>query len=242
MSIEDLSEYYAELIESSSPPGPRTRSANRSQSNRLLAGVQDRLLHPPPLISPHFDKFPLANGEMARLVYKERLMKEWEDKSVFRAEATISSVVVQVVVKFTRSYCREAHELLADASLAPALRYCAHERDVRMYVVVMDYVERAETWERLSPARAESLRKAVRLLHEKDIVFGDLRAPNVLGLEDRIMVIDFDWAGQMGSARYPEDISMGKNGISWPKGVKRGGLIEKEHDLDLMERVIAGQV
>ena len=63
----------------------------------------------------------------------------------------------------------------------------------------------------------------------------------MLALKDRIMVIDFDWAGQVGSARYPYHIWLGA-GIAWPKGVKRGGLIEKEHDLELMERVIAGEI
>ena len=153
----------------------------------------------------------------------------------------MGSEVVQVIVKFTHSYSKEAHSLLADASLAPVLRHCAYEEDVGMWVVVMDYIEGGADWTELSSECAESLRMAVQTLHEKNIVFGDLRTPNVLALEDKVMVIDFDWAGRAGSARYPYDIWLGA-GIAWPKGVKRGGLIEKEHDLELMERVIAGEI
>ena len=72
------------------------------------------VITPSSLISPHFDKFPLANGKMARLAYTARLMNEW-------AEATMGPEVVQVVVKFTRSYCAEAHALLADAALTKGM-------------------------------------------------------------------------------------------------------------------------
>ena len=41
------------------------------------------------------------------------------------------------------------------------------------------------------------------------------------------MIIDFDWAGKEGEARYPKDLSPA---VRWPPGAKAGGLITKAHD------------
>ena len=170
-------------------------------------------------------------------------MRKWAEKAVFRAEAMMGAQVVQVVVKFAHSYSKEAHALLAEASLAPTLWHCAYEEDVNMWVVVMDYVQGATGWTQLSLEQGESLREAVRILHAQDMVFGDLRAPNVLVLEKKAMVVDFDWAGREGSARYPNDISLdAEDGLGWHEGVSREGLIEKAHDLYMLERVISGKV
>ena len=52
------------------------------------------------------------------------------------------------------------------------------------------------------------MHEAVRHLHEGGFVHGDLRRPNVLvaaGKDDtevKVWIIDFDWAGRCGHARY----------------------------------------
>jgi serine/threonine protein kinase len=48
------------------------------------------------------------------------------------------------------------------------------------------------------------LRRAVHLLHDHGLVFGDLRPPNVMITKaHRVKLIDFNWAGEKGQARYP---------------------------------------
>ena len=74
---------------------------------------------------------------------------------------------------------------------------------------------------------AESLRRAVLALHDKKLVFGDLREPNILITKDGLRLVDFDCSGEEGTVYYPVDIS---SGIQWPNGVGGGGKIKAEHD------------
>lgn len=48
------------------------------------------------------------------------------------------------------------------------------------------------------------------------------------------MLVDFDWCGKVGEARYPVDINLDGE-IDWHKGVVRGGKLEIEHDLYLLK-------
>ncbi|KAH9918870.1 uncharacterized protein B0H18DRAFT_882474 [Fomitopsis serialis] len=104
----------------------------------------------------------------------------------------------------------------------------------------MDYVEGTKPGEVLTePAHVASLRAAVRTLHERGFVFGDLRHPNVLVVGERMVLIDFDWCGKAGEARYPSDILLDGQ-IPWHHSVRRGGLIEKVHGRHLF-RMITGE-
>ncbi len=79
------------------------------------------------------------------------------------------------------------------------------------------------------------VRKAIELLHGHNFVFGDLRLPNVMVTRDmKVRLIDFDWAGVDGQARYPLLIS---EGIGWPEGVEALALMTREHDLDMLKRL-----
>ncbi|KAG8772332.1 hypothetical protein FRC12_003117 [Ceratobasidium sp. 428] len=100
----------------------------------------------------------------------------------------------------------------------------------------MDYVRRGQC---LTPAGdvptsvRSSVQKAIEILHSNNIVFGDLRRPNVLAVEDvggRVvggMLVDFDWCGTHGVSRYP--IAMNKE-AHWAEGVEAGGVMKMEHD------------
>jgi tRNA A-37 threonylcarbamoyl transferase component Bud32 len=73
----------------------------------------------------------------------------------------------------------------------------------------MEYISPA-----VSPARshnlirhldrwADDLRTLVRSFHEEGLVHGDLREPNILCDGERALLVDFDWGGVVGEARYP---------------------------------------
>ncbi|KAF9779198.1 hypothetical protein BJ322DRAFT_1013639 [Thelephora terrestris] len=154
-------------------------------------------------------------------------------KAVFVAEAKRRSGIEKAVVKFAYTYNREAHELLANAetSQAPRLRYCAFEPSVSMWVVIMDYVESSEVGvdDVLKESiHIKSLRAALDKLHSRGLVFGDLRPLNVLIMGDKVMLIEFDWCGKAGQARYPSDIMLGAE--SRHPEVERGGPIDQAHD------------
>ncbi|KAI0050129.1 hypothetical protein FA95DRAFT_1514638 [Auriscalpium vulgare] len=156
----------------------------------------------------------------------------------------------KVVVKFCERYCPDAHRLLADhdPEFAPKLHMCTRLVGGQ-HMVVMDYVEgsmvstafREGNEVRLSLQFHDQVKTALDVLHEKGYVFGDLRAPNILKrtIDNRAMLIDFDWAGKEGEARY--SVLMNTD-LTWPKGASRGGLIHKQHDWDMLARMYPGRV
>jgi serine/threonine protein kinase len=153
-----------------------------------------------------------------------------------------------VVVKFVERYGERAHRLLADAGLAPKLLYCGSPRsksDQPSYrsisMVVMEYVD-GETLAMAKPKmdRGEiitvqsEVQRALDVLHSRELVFGDLRLPNILITKDgNVKLIDFNWAGEDGQAKYPPLISQE---ITWPEGVEAMAVMRQQHDLDMLHK------
>ena len=48
-----------------------------------------------------------------------------------------------------------------------------------------------------------------------------------------VRFIDFDWAGEAGVVQYPS--FMNHRDVSWPSGVKEGGLALQTHDTHLLK-------
>ena len=77
--------------------------------------------------------------------------------------------------------------------------------------------------------------RAIELLHLNGLVFGDLRSPNVMITNaNEVKLIDFNWAGEEGQAKYPSLIS---SDIKWAAGVKALGVIKKAHDLEMLDQL-----
>lgn len=89
---------------------------------------------------------------------------------------------------------------------------------------------------------------ALTLLHDNGIVFGDMRANNVLVLrgatgkrreagqessEVKIMLCDFDWSAHEGE-EYPYFMNQD---ICWPEGVSDGSPMLRTHDLIMLEKI-----
>ncbi|KAI0249171.1 hypothetical protein BJV78DRAFT_1130076 [Lactifluus subvellereus] len=188
------------------------------------------------------------------LVYHERLpgasgVEDDPGRAMFRA--TLGTM--DVVVKFCETYCADAHMLLAEHKFAPRLYHFGRVSG-GLCMVVMELVSGSNAYHRFRakdqykenplPAHVRNdIRDAVKLLHENGLVFGDLRRPNIMVVSRETvtgtarqggMLVDFDWAGVDGSARYPPIIN-DSGEIRWASGIKAGGLIEKQHDLDMLE-------
>ncbi|KAF7336569.1 hypothetical protein MSAN_02289100 [Mycena sanguinolenta] len=151
-----------------------------------------------------------------------------------------------IVVKFAESYCSEAHAHLAAKGMAPQLLYCGPidpSPGAPSYgglkMIVMEYLEGktvAQVEQHNLPGDfAVQLKKIIGVLHAGGFVFGDLRPPNIMVSKDKVKLIDFDWAGQMGIAQYPLHLS---SRIVWPEGVGPLGKIEKAHDLAMLQALI----
>jgi RIO-like serine/threonine protein kinase len=75
---------------------------------------------------------------------------------------------------------------------------------------------------------------AIKVLHEKDIVFGDLWRPNIMVLNATAKLVDFDWCGKHGEAKYPANLNDLGN-ISWHPDVQRATTMRKEHDIFMLK-------
>ncbi|KDQ56619.1 hypothetical protein JAAARDRAFT_194606 [Jaapia argillacea MUCL 33604] len=197
-----------------------------------------------PLPHPRFFPTPntyLHGTETVKFAYQHPL--ESHPSCVIYLAKTIEDNPCDIVVKFVRRYGHEAHQEVAKCGLAPQLLYFGDIDPTGLSygglrMVVMEYVE-GETVHEVLKARAlpttfsEQLKAAIDHLHEKDFVFGDLRQPNVMVSKGgKVQLIDFDWAGREGEARYPACIS---NSVDWPEGVEGLGKILKKHDQVMLE-------
>jgi len=194
---------------------------------------------------PRFFPYPTSFEEYPTKADHEPKCTEFRYIDAFSADSTNVTFLAEVkssgqklVIKFVDRYGVEAHQLLADASMAPLLLYCGQldgKKDVRgaegrteddtnpgglydgpMRMVVMEYIEgntadKESAWP--EDAR-EKMEKAIQKLHDAQLVYEDLRAPNVMFPGDKVLLIDFDWAGKVGKAHYPRNLA---SWVKWPE-------------------------
>ena len=143
----------------------------------------------------------------------------------------------KVVVKFVRQYGKEVHECLADAGLAPKL-YSCEPLHGGWHAIVMEKIVGGTIQAPVSTAVRDALQKVLQLLDTHRYVHGDLRPQNILLVNDSVSVLDFDWAGKEGIARYPHELNMEND---WHHGVKSGGIISNEHDKYEVGKIITAR-
>ncbi|KAI0270891.1 hypothetical protein BGY98DRAFT_1009087 [Russula aff. rugulosa BPL654] len=155
---------------------------------------------------------------------------------------------IAVIVKFCESYGEAAHRILAAEGLAPELRYCSQI----VGGAFMMHIKSSKHGD-LPPTVLEDIQNALKKLHEAGLVFGDMRRPNIMLVRSRDaydededefvegewhgQLVDFNWSGPVGKARYP---SMLNGRITWASGIEPGGLIEKRHDEDMLGKIVLG--
>jgi serine/threonine protein kinase len=148
----------------------------------------------------------------------------------------------EVVVKFVQRYNAKAHRLLAAERLAPGLLYCSKEDDNfpelgGLIMVVMAYIDGKTAHDRfgsnpLPRLILNQVQKAIDILHNNNLVFADLRPPNIMVTHnEQAMLVDFDWCGVHGEDTYPVTLNDDSGSINWHPGVRRGGTMYMEHDL-----------
>ncbi|PVF97208.1 hypothetical protein CPB86DRAFT_786220 [Serendipita vermifera] len=187
---------------------------------------------------PHITHYD-AEGELVPFKYDGRLLAKGS-KAVFSAQTNSGRYLV---IKFASKYNASAHALLARHGFAPKLHYARPCPQVPGFLmVVMDMISGTSAAEKgilkLPKSTYEIVEKAIKLLHDSGLVFGDLRPVNIL-LEnkgDRPYLVDFDWCGRDEVDLYPITLNDGK-GMNWPDGVGRGKVMKKNHDLVMLSRL-----
>jgi len=146
-----------------------------------------------------------------------------------------------IVVKFVERYSERAHRMLAGQGLAPQLEYYGPLQPYGSpYLVVMAYIHghtftlaKSKMNEGMVGIVKSEIKRALTLLHDHGLVFGDLRPPNVMITKEiTVKLIDFDWAGEAGQVKYPHLLS---TAVTWPKGARPLDPISIEHDLEMLE-------
>ena len=75
------------------------------------------------------------------------------------------------------------------------------------------------------------VQEKVKSLHDAGFVHGDIRTTNIMVKKNReagIHLIDFDWAGRIGTTTYPMNVK--RIDINRPIGAIDGSIITAEHD------------
>lgn len=188
-----------------------------------------------PTLFPRISAFTSPAGQ-TRFEYLEQLGGNLE--AVFKC-TTLGDKKEHIVVKFVRQYNLRAHQILAEANLAPKLLFAddltGPPTAGGMWMVVMEYVD-GRTLDDVSPliasATYKQIEKAIGILHEHDIVFGDLRPPNIIVRSvGGPVLVDFDWCSKHSEGKYPADLNQD---IKWHPDVEEFGLMRKEHDIFML--------
>ena len=187
----------------------------------------------------YFCKVDLADGSELYIIDEDN-----GRHGMYLARMDTGNSTEVVLVKFAARYHEKAHRLLARNNLAPTLHFCTRVIG-DMYMVVMEYIPKSkgQSLYAASPPPPSALEviqrgidRALDLLHEEGLVFGDLREGNVLYLpegEGRVLLVDFDGVGQDGKDRYSATLSPDAK-----LGVVRWQVMEKVHDRENLKRMM----
>ena len=109
-------------------------------------------------------------------------------------------------------------------------------------MVVMEYIDGETLHEvkRVPPSAKEEVACALEILHDKNYAFGDLRWQNVMIMRnEKVKLVDFDWAGKENETRYP---LLASRAITGPLGVEGGSLIKKSHNIHMCSPIMPTSV
>jgi RIO1 family len=114
----------------------------------------------------------------------------------------------RIIVKFTRRYSIELHVFCAGRRHAPGI-LGFEKLPGGWFVIAMDYIlpsvhpSQSPNLTRLCDKWIDDLQKLMQSFHDHGLVHGDLREPNILCDREKVVLIDFDWGGNVGEVSYP---------------------------------------
>ncbi|KAI0301747.1 hypothetical protein B0F90DRAFT_1628224, partial [Multifurca ochricompacta] len=147
-----------------------------------------------------------------------------------------------VLIKFCQAYDGNAHSIVAKAGYAPQLFFCERLQGGVM-MVIMELVVGRDAFHHFGSKTIPSdllddVKAAISILHDANLVFGDMRRPNILVKKEidrlRALLIDFELVGEADQARYPPFLN-NSGEIKWAEGIRPYGLMKKQHDLDMID-------
>ncbi|KAI0000814.1 hypothetical protein BJV74DRAFT_882649 [Russula compacta] len=188
---------------------------------------------------PTLDPRSPSSSSLPVLTYKKRLNDRNESFQI-RDNPSPQDLRSLFVARLVVDDGSEEPDVVVNAEL-----YACHRVIGNLFMVVMERVKgkNMKAHElREEPFKAtvfDDITEALKLLQERDFVHGDLRAVNVMiDAEVKAKLIDFDWAGKSGTARYPVTINKDSLRNEWHPDVEAGGLMETDHDTFVLDSVL----
>ena len=229
----------------------RCISAFATAIRSLKAHYDEPLYHQTPTVDhvypfvrnifPYPVTFTSDTSELPKKIIYHSLVKA--GKLIFRGE--ISDTHEKICIKFVQCYSAEVHKFCASINCAPRL-LGFESLDGGWYMVVMedlsaeDYIDLFKS--SLAPDREVAVQKRLNQvlvqIHQQGYVHGDLRNVNVMvtnGPTPAVMLVDFDWAGKIGEARYP--INVNREDMYRPEGAVDNELILADHDMMMLAQL-----
>jgi serine/threonine protein kinase len=159
-------------------------------------------------------------------------------KLIFRGE--ISDTHEKICIKFTQCYSAQVHKFCASINCAPRLLGFESLHGGWHMVVMEDLNDYFDLFgSLLAPDRVDAVKgrlgEVLGQMHQQGFVHGDVRNVNVMVTKDptpAVMLVDFDWAGRIGEARYPMNVN--REDVYRPEGAVDNELILAEHDMSML--------
>jgi serine/threonine protein kinase len=182
-----------------------------------------------------------TSGLLKKFIYHSLVKSR---KLIFRGE--ISDTHEKICIKFVHCYSVEVHKFCTSINCAPRL-LGFESLGGGWHMVVMEDLSAGDYFDlfgsSLAPDRVaaikERLDQVLVQMHQQGLVHGDLRDANVMVTNDptpAVMLVDFDWAGRIGEARYPINVNRGD--VYRPEGAVDNELILAEHDMWMLTQLI----
>ncbi|KAF9472724.1 hypothetical protein BDN70DRAFT_968516 [Pholiota conissans] len=185
---------------------------------------------------PDQHQYQSLDSDMPSVVRYHYLRWHHSNKLVF--VATIVDTGEEICVKFVHQYSRTVHKKCASMGIAPRLRGFENIGGGWKMVVMACLLLNGT-----SPFSAELDDKSLVFIKifgkRANLVHEDVREKNVLvraNGDASYVLIDFDWAGIVGEARYPINVPKGKD-LWRPDDAVDGELIMPEHDIVMLDHL-----
>lgn len=208
-----------------------TPTRSRSASTQRLPSDEVYCIYPHPEACIHY-----KSGKKLPFTY-EAVMNE---RSLLFIGKTAENKCI--CIKFVRRYGLDVHLWFARKQHAPEL-VAFENLDGGWFMVVMELLD--ESWIRLVDAKdppadlKDMIYADVTELHQENMVHGDLRDTNIMVKTDgesSFMVLDYDWAGTQGKARYPAFTNKAPE-LGRPSDVEDGVFVTTQHDVLMLQHM-----
>jgi len=225
--------------------GRRLSNTPADNSNRQTRSITRPSCSPMPPNVPHDPIFPYPtlftplSGRSDRglhsFIYEGEMAGR---KLLFKAKMQDGT---GICVKFVRRYGEDVHMWCAAKGFAPKL-IAFEVLPGGWYMVVMDLLD--ESWVPFDDKKAwieglkDNFHATISDLHQAQMVHGDVRDANVMVKDgtSEFMLVDYDWAGSQGHARYPRHINKDPE-LGRPADVEDGQLILTQHDESMLAQM-----